>query len=305
MSTADLFPGFESHWIDTSIGRIFARSGGSGPPLLLVHGFPQTHVEWHRIAPELAKHFTLVLPDLPGYGWSVAPRGGPDHFPYSKSAMAGVLIEVMEQLGHIRFAAVGHDRGARVTYRMALDHPGRAERIALIDIVPTYVMWRRIAAAPSPKTEHWLFLSGPEGVPEAEIGKNPIAYLESKLALWSKDGTLAAYDWRALQHYRDSFNEPSRVHAACEDYRAGATVDLVADEKDIAAGRTIDVPVHAIWGSAGIPSAGASPLDAWKQLAPEATGQAVDSGHFVPEENPAGCLKALLPFLRETVLEQA
>jgi len=305
MSTADLFPGFESHWIDTSIGRIFARSGGSGPPLLLVHGFPQTHVEWHRIAPELAKHFTLVLPDLPGYGWSVAPRGGPDHFPYSKSAMAKVLIEAMEQLGHIRFAAVGHDRGARVTYRMALDHPGRAERIALIDIVPTYVMWQRIGAAPSPKTEHWLFLSGPEGVPEAEIGKNPIAYLESKLALWSKDGTLAAYDWRALQHYRDSFNEPSRVHAACEDYRAGATVDLVADEKDVAAGRTIDVPVHAVWGSAGIPSAGASPLDAWKQLAPEATGQAVDSGHFVPEENPAGCLKALPPFLRQTVLEQA
>lgn len=305
MSTADLFPGFTSHWIDTSIGRIFARAGGSGPPLLLVHGFPQTHVEWHRIAPELAKHFTLILPDLPGYGWSVAPRGGPDHFPYSKSAMARVLIEAMEQLGHIRFAAVGHDRGARVTYRMALDHPGRAERIALIDIVPTYVMWQRIAAAPSPKTEHWLFLSGPEGVPEAEIGKNPIAYLESKLALWSKDGTLAAYDWRALQHYRDSFNEPSRVHAACEDYRAGATVDLVADQKDIAAGRTIDVPVHAVWGSAGIPSAGASPLEAWKQLAPEATGQAVDSGHFVPEENPAGCLKALLPFLKETALEQA
>lgn len=304
MSTADLFPGFESHWIDTSIGRIFARSGGSGPPLLLVHGFPQTHVEWHRVAPELAKHFTLVLPDLPGYGWSVAPRGGPDHFPYSKSAMARVLVEAMEQLGHIRFAAVGHDRGARVTYRMALDHPGRAERIALIDIVPTYVMWQRIGAAPSPKTEHWLFLSGPEGVPEAEIGRNPIAYLEAKLALWTKDGTLAAYDWRALQHYRDSFNDPSRIHAACEDYRAGATVDLVADEADVAAGRTIDVPVHAVWGSAGIPSAGASPLEAWKQLAPMATGAAVDSGHFVPEENPSGCLNALLPFLKETTLEQ-
>ncbi len=161
MATHDLFPGFESHWLDTSAGQIFARSGGSGPPLLLVHGFPQTHVEWHKIAPELAKRFTLVLPDLPGYGWSAAPRGDRQHFPYAKRDMAKALIEVMERLGHARFMVCGHDRGARVTYRMALDHPGRIERLALIDIVPTIVMWERIRAAPSPKTEHWIFLSGP------------------------------------------------------------------------------------------------------------------------------------------------
>lgn len=302
MSTFDLFPGFESHWVDTSIGQIFARSGGSGPPLLLVHGFPQTHVEWHRIAPELAKRFTLVMPDLPGYGWSVAPRGDTSHFPYAKRDMAKVLIEVMESLGHVRFMACGHDRGARVTYRMALDHPGRLERIALLDIVPTIVMWERIRAAPSPKTEHWIFLSGPEGVPEAEIGRNPTAYLEEKLALWTKTGTLDAYDNRALQHYRDFFNDPSRIHACCEDYRAGATVDLAADEADKAAGKTIAVPTHVVWGDAGIPSAGASPLDAWKVFAPVATGEPVDSGHFIPEENPAGCLAALVPFLMATSL---
>lgn len=305
MSTADLFPGFASHWIDTSIGRIFARSGGSGPPLLLIHGFPQTHVEWHRIAPDLARHFTLVLPDLPGYGWSVAPRGGPDHFPYAKRDMANVLIEAMEALGHARFMVCGHDRGARVAYRMALDHPGRPERVALLDIVPTYVMWERIRAAPSPRTEHWLFLAGPEGEPEREIGRNPTAYLDAKLALWTGDGTLSAYDPRALRHYRDFFNDPSRIHATCEDYRAGATVDLAADEADLAAGRTIAVPVHTVWGSAGIPSAGSSPLEAWRRLAPGATGEAVASGHFIPEENPQGCLAALLPFLSATALPPA
>jgi haloacetate dehalogenase len=305
MSAADLFPGFASHWIDTAIGRIFARSGGSGPPLLLIHGFPQTHVEWHRIAPELARHFSLVIPDLPGYGWSVAPRGGPDHFPYAKRDMAKLMIAVMESLGHIRFLVCGHDRGARVAYRMALDHPGRAERVALIDIVPTLVMWERIRKAPSPKTEHWLSLSRPAPEPETEIGRDPVAYLDSKLALWTKDGTLAAYDPRALRHYRDSFSDPSRIHAACEDYRAGATVDLAADEADRAAGRTIGVPVHVVWGDAGIPSQGASPLDAWALFATRLTGEAVDCGHFVPEENPAGCLAALLPFLKGTALPPA
>jgi haloacetate dehalogenase len=297
MATSDLFPTYASHWIDTSIGRIFARSGGEGPPLLLIHGFPQTNVEWHRVAPDLARHFTLIIPDLPGYGWSVAPRPGASHFPYAKRDMARVLVEVMQALGHIRFALVGHDRGARVGYRMALDQPGRVERLAVLDIVPTVTMWQQIRKAPSPRTEHWIFLSGPEGVPEAEILKNTTAYLDSKLALWSKDGTLRAFDPRALQHYRDFFNEPSRVHACCEDYRAGATVDLAADEADLAARRIIGCPVHAVWGSAGIPSQGPSPLEAWRPFAPEITGEAVDSGHFLPEENPEDTVAALLPFL--------
>src|SRR6266699_3486922 len=143
---ADLFPGFASHWIDTSIGKMFARSGGAGPPLLLLHGYAQSNVMWHRVAPELARHFTLILPDLPGYGWSVAPRASADHEPYSKRAMAAVMIEIMEQLGHVRFRLAGHDRGGRVAYRLALDHAGRLERLAVLDIVPTWTMWHRMDA---------------------------------------------------------------------------------------------------------------------------------------------------------------
>lgn len=295
--TDDLFPGFESHWIDTSIGKMFARTGGEGPPLLMIHGFPQTHVEWHRIAPALARRFTLILPDLPGYGWSVAPAGGRNHAPYAKRDMARVMIEIMENLGHVRFAVVGHDRGARVGYRMALDHPGRIERLALVDIVPTLVMWERIRAAPSPKTAHWLFLSGPKGEPEAAILKDTDGYINEKLALWTRAGDLSAYDFRALNAYRAFFRDPTRVHAACEDYRAGATVDLQADEADRAAGRTIGCPVHVVWGGSGIPAQGSNPLADWTVFAPHATGQAVDSGHFIPEENPAGMLAALIPFL--------
>lgn len=294
---SDLFPGLAAHWIDTSIGKMFARSGGSGPPLLLIHGFPQTHVEWHRVATTLARNFTVVLPDNPGYGWSPAPAGAANHFPYAKRDGANLLIEVMAALGHVRFAVVGHDRGGRIGYRMALDHPGRVERLCLVDIVPTYVMWRRIEAKPSPKTEHWRFLAGPKGAPEKAIGENQIAYLESKLALWTKTGTLEAYDPRALQAYRDFFGDPSRVHACCEDYRAGATIDRAADEADIADGKTIACPVQVVWGSAGIPAEGTSPLDDWRELAPKVTGQPVDSGHFVPEENPEGFLAAVLPFL--------
>lgn len=295
---SDLFPGFESHWIDTDIGKIFARSGGKGPPLLLLHGFPQTHAEWHEIAPRLAEHFTLILPDNPGYGWSPAPAGAKDHYPYAKRDAGSLMIAVMEALGHARFAVMGHDRGGRIAYRMALDHPGRVERLVILDIVPTVVMWERIATAPSPKTEHWLSLARPKDQPEREILADPDGYLEEKLSLWTKAGTLEAYDPRALRAYRDFFRDPTRIHACCEDYRAGATVDRAADEADLAAGRRIACPVHVVWGAAGIPSQGSSPLAAWSAFAPHATGASVDAGHFIPEENPAGCLAAVLPFLR-------
>jgi len=299
MATSDLFPGFASHWIDTSIGKIFARSGGSGPPLLVMHGFPQTHVQWHKVAPELAKHFTLILPDLPGYGWSVAPDGGPpDHFPYSKSAMAAVMIEVMEALGHIRFAILAHDRGARVAYRMALEQAGRVERLCLLDIVPTMAMWAMIETKPSPRTAHWPFLARPFPLPEDEIKQDPRAFQDHKLSLWTKAGDLSAYDPRALQHYHDFFGDPTRIHALCEDYRAGASVDRLADERDKKAGKTITCPVYIVWGSTGIPSEGPGPVKVWQEtFAPQASGEPVESGHYLTEENPQGVLKAVLPFL--------
>ena len=297
----DLFPGFESHWIDTEAGRIFARSGGSGPPLALLHGFPQTHAAFHRIAPALAITRTVVCMDLRGYGWSSVPRSDAAHETYSKRAMARDVVAVMEKLGHIRFAVAGHDRGARVAYRLALDEPGRVERLVLLDIFPTVVQWQRKAAGLT-KAAHWDFLARPYPEPETEIGKDPLVYCEGLLAGWSKAGTLEAFDPRALAAYRQSCNEPSRIHAFCEDYRAGKTVDLAQDEADLAAGRTIVCPTFVLWSrsylSGGEAGADENAVGIWRRtFAPRATGAAVDSGHFVAEENPAATLAAIEPFL--------
>ena len=166
---ADLFPGFASQWINTSIGKIFARAGGSGPPLLLLHGYTQTNVMWHRVAPQLAQHWSLVIPDLPGYGWSDVPRADDKHAPYDKRSMAKVMVEAMEKLGHARFRLAGHDRGGRVAYRLALDHPGRVERMVTLDIVPTYDMWHSMDRNMAMKVWHWPFLAQPDPLPEMLI----------------------------------------------------------------------------------------------------------------------------------------
>ena len=293
---ADLFQGFASHWIDTQAGRIFARSLGSGPPLLLLHGFPQTHVMWHRLAARLAEKFSVVAMDLRGYGWSSAPRSSRGA-EYSKRLMGEDAVAVMESLGHTHFSLVGHDRGARVGYRLALDHPGRIDKLAVLDIMPTADMWNGMDAASAMQTYHWLFLAQPEPMPETLIGKAPVEYLEHTLASWTASKDLRSFDARALAHYRASFNDPSRIHAACEDYRAGATIDHACDMADSVAGRTIASPVLALWGDAGIPGQGASPLDLWRKWAPDVRGQAISGGHFLPEENPEATLPALLAFL--------
>src|SRR5215831_13690561 len=179
---ADLYPGFASHWIDTSAGKIFARAGGSGPPLMLLHGYAQSNVMWHKVADELAKHFALVIPDLPGYGWSAVPDAGPDHAPYTKRSMAVAMIDVMEALGHARFNLAGHDRGGRVSYRLALDHPGRPIRLATLDIVPTYAMWHDLDARLAYRIWHWTFLALPAPGPENIIGGDPVAFWDWKTA---------------------------------------------------------------------------------------------------------------------------
>ena len=295
---ADLFPGFESRWIPTDIGKTFARVGGSGPPVVLLHGFPQTHVMWHRVAADLAARHTVVIPDLRGYGWSSAPAGDDGHVLYSKRAMGEDIVKVMEELGHVRFAVVGHDRGARVGYRLALDHPGRVERLAVLDIMPTLVMWEGMTAARAMQVYHWTFLAQPAPMPERLIGGNPIAWQDEKLASWSGTRDLSVFDARALAHYHAFFNNPDRIHALCEDYRAGATVDLKQDQPDRDAGRTIGCPVLVLWGGSGIPAASSSPLESWRTtFAPQAEGTGVPSGHFVAEENPADTLKHLAPFL--------
>ncbi len=293
---ADLFPGFAAHWIDTSAGKIFARAGGSGPPLLLLHGYTETNVMWHRVAPDLARRFSLVLPDLPGYGWSAVPEADKDHAPYDKRSMASAMVEVMEKLGHVRFRMAGHDRGGRVAYRLALDHPGRVERMATLDIVPTYDMWQGMDVNMAMKVWHWPFLAQPYPLPEMLISKAPVEYLEWKLASWTKAKKLSAFDPRALEHYRASFSDPLRIHAQCEDYRAGYGADRLNDEADRAASKTIACPFLALWGGQGIANETSGPLAIWKKWAPQAVGQPIDSGHFLTEENPAATAQALLEF---------
>ncbi|WP_043540011.1 alpha/beta hydrolase [Salinarimonas rosea] len=297
---SDLFPGFTSHWLDTEIGRAFVRKGGDGPPVLLLHGFPQTHVMWHRIAADLARTHTVVLMDLRGYGWSSAPAGDARHETYSKAAMGRDAVRVMSDFGFARFALVGHDRGARVGYRLALDHPGRLSHLGMLDILPTFHVWREIDAGRFPAA-HWEFLARPAPEPEEAIGKNPAAFFDKLMAGWTREGSLAPFDARALDAYRKGANEPSRIHAMCEDYRAGASLDRAADEADLAAGRTILCPVALAWGTfflTGRDEGGPTPLDVWRaSFAPHAGGRQVEAGHFVAEEDPAGTLAVIRDLL--------
>lgn len=295
---ADLYPGFESHWIDTSAGKLFARSGGKGPPLLMLHGYTQTHVMWHRVAPMLAEHFTVILPDLVGYGWSAVPDSDDKHTPYDKRSMAKAMVDLMEKLGHVQFRLAGHDRGGRVSYRLALDHPGRIARLATLDIVPTYDMWHGMNRALAMKVWHWPFLAQPAPLPEMLISKAPVEYLEWKMSSWSKAKNLSAFDPRALEHYRKAFADPLRIHAHSEDYRAGRYADLEHDEADRAAGKKIECPMLVLWGSVGIPSNTGGPLPIWQQWAKDVRGQPVDGGHFIAEENPQVTGKALLDFFQ-------
>jgi haloacetate dehalogenase len=293
---ADLFPGYINQSIDTGSGRIFARIGGNGPPLLLLHGFSETHVMWHRVAPRLADKFTLIIADLPGYGASDIPESDNEHTPYTKRAMARTMVEAMDKLGHFSFALAGHDRGGRVAYRLALDHPNRLSRLAVLDILPTYDYWERINRRYALKIYHWMFLAQPFPLPERLFGGNPDFFLKQKMASQTKSKTLEAIDLHALEHYLAAFRDPARVHAMCEDYRAGAYADFEIDKADHDAGNRITVPMLALWGDAGIASAAATPLDTWKKWAGNVSGAPIDSGHFLTEENPDATAKALREF---------
>ena len=296
---ADLFPGYEAKWIGTTSGRIFARVGGKGPPLLLLHGYSSTHVMWHNVAPKLDDRFTLVIADLPGYGWSDMPESDKDHTPYTKRAMAKALVEAMESLGYVHFALAGHDRGGRVSYRLALDHPGRLSRLAVLDILPTYNYWERINRLYALKIYHWTFLAQPYPFPETLILGNPDFFLKEKMASQTKSKTLAAFAPQAMAHYLAPFRDPSRVHAMCEDYRAGAYADYDIDKADVDAAKKITVPMLALWGDAGIAAAAATPLDTWTSWATNVRGAPVDSGHFLAEENPDATSKLLREFFLE------
>jgi haloacetate dehalogenase len=301
----DLFPGFATRRFKTTKfggAEIHARIGGKGPALVLLHGYPQTHVCWHVIAPELAKHATLIIPDLRGYGHSSAPPGGPaagdaDHAIYSKRAMAADVLELMRELGHSKFMIAGHDRGARVAYRLALDHPEAVTRLIPIDILPTLDVWDNLRWSSAIKSYHWQFLAQPTPLPETMIGANPAFYVERTLASWTMSRTLKCFSADALTHYCDALLKPERVHAVCEDYRAGATFDRLADAKDRAAGAKITCPTLHLWGSDYVGKGAVKPLDVWRQWCTDVQGQEISSGHFLMEENPTDTLAALLPFI--------
>jgi haloacetate dehalogenase len=289
------FAGFATHEIAVGDATVFARAGGSGPPLVLLHGYPQTHLMWARVAAELAPRFTVVAMDLRGYGRSSTPASREGEA-YTKRVMANDAVALMAALGHPKFAVAGHDRGGRVAYRLALDHPDRVTKIAVLDIVPTWEMWAGMDAARAMSVYHWMFLAQPEPMPETLISGAPDYYIDQKLASWSGDKSLRAFQPEALDAYRAAFRDPARVHATCEDYRAGATIDRALDDADRAAGRKIAAPLLALWGTKGIPAKGEDPLTVWRRWASDVRGLGIDAGHFLPEEAPEATAKALAEF---------
>jgi haloacetate dehalogenase len=292
-----LFPGFDEAPIPTPRGPVLARTGGSGPPLLLLHGFPQTGLMWHPVAAALAERFSVVVPDLPGYGGSFRPVPTADHAAHAKRALAQDLVALMAALGHNAFAVAGHDRGGRVAYRMALDHQDAVTRVAILDVVPTAEVWDRADAGFAMGYWHWPFLAQPAPLPEAMIGADPEAFWIAAGRMGLKPGD-PRYPDAAIAAYRAQLDDPATVEAMCEDYRAGATIDREHDAADRAAGRTIACPARALWaGEGALPKFYDNPLDAWRPYAPAIDGHAIAGvSHFIVEDAPAVALRELLGF---------
>jgi haloacetate dehalogenase len=288
-----MFDGFTGQRLDVDGTTINLRTAGSGPPVLLLHGYPQSHVMWHRVAPRLAERFTVVVPDLRGYGDSDKPHDDPAHHAYSKRVMARDQVAVMRRLGHQRFAVAGHDRGGRVAYRLALDHPEVVTRLALLDIVPTVTVFDAVDKRVATDTFHWFFLIQPYDFPERLIGADPEYFLKHLLGRWSGDG-LKPFAPEALAEYVRCFSQPATVHATCEDYRAGATVDYDADAADRGR-RRIGCPVLVLWGGRGRVER-RDPLVVWREWADEVRGGPLPCGHFLAEEQPEATAEALHRF---------
>ena len=268
------------------------RKAGDGPPLLLLHGFPQTNVMWHKIAPSLAENFTVIAADLRGYGDSSAPGSTPDHATYAKRAMANDMISLMHSLGHDSFMVAGHDRGGRVAHRMARDHAERVSRIAVLDIAPTAAMYGQTDMRFATAYYHWFYLIQPAPLPERMIGADPEFYLRSKCGQWGR--TSGAITDAAFADYLRCFRQPDRIHAMCEDYRAAATIDLAHDKEDETA--KLNMPLLALWGEAGFVGNNYDVLTEWKQVATDVSGHGVPGGHYLAEEAPDETLAALQNF---------
>jgi len=293
---------FETAEIQTGETNIFVRRSGSGSPILLLHGFPQTHLMWRDVAPLLARHFSVVCADLRGYGHSGCPASTTNHAPYAKRAMARDMVAVMEQLGFPRFSVAGHDRGGRVAYRMALDHPDQVESLAVLDVIPTEEAWSRADARLAGAFWPWSLLSQPEPLPERLILGAPDAIVQNALSGWGSSDTIFDDEVRAA--YIEALSDPAHVHAICEEYRAAATLDIEHDVSDRSSGRRIGCPILALWSSAGGLNSWYSdeggPLEIWKSWADNVNGGPVDGGHFFPEEYPNETATALRNFFADS-----
>jgi len=270
-------------------------SPNAGPPLLLLHGHPQTHLMWHRLWPLLAPHFTLVAPDLRGYGDSDKPPGSADHATYSKRAMAADLVALMASLGHDQFLVLAHDRGARVAHRLAMDEPARVRAMVLLDIAPTLSMYEQTSEAFARAYWHWFFLIQPAPLPETLIGANGALYVRSVLG--RRHAGLGPFPADVLAEYERCACDPATIHAICEDYRASASIDLAHDRADRAAGRRLRVPLRLVWGQHGVVARCFDVLHEWRRVAESVEGGALECGHYLAEEAPDALVSDTLPFL--------
>jgi len=289
----NLFPGFTNRKLRTSGATINVRFGGTGAAVLLLHGYPQTHAMWHKVARQLAREYAVVCADLRGYGDSSKPRGLPDHSNYSKRAMAQDMVEVMRALGHERFHVVGHDRGGRVAHRLARDHGGRVKTLTVLDISPTLKMYRSTTMQFAKAYYHWFFLIQEFPLPERMLEGQAPYYLLKRLGR-GKSG-LKYFAKEAMAEYVRAFKDPRTIHASCEDYRAAATIDLIHDQKDLR--RKLRMPLLALWGRQGVIEALFDCLADWREVARDVRGRALPCGHFIAEERPELLLAELRRFL--------
>lgn len=290
-----LFPGFEQKRVAGEGAEINLRIGGKGPALLLLHGYPQTHAMWHKLAPRLAEDFTVVCPDLRGYGDSSKPATVPDHSSYSFRAMAADQAKVMATLGFDQFFLAGHDRGGRVSHRLALDFPDRVKKLSTLDIIPTRTLYENVNQVVATGYYHWFFLIQPAPMPERMIGADPEFYFRKKTGQWSGAGH--SFDPEAMQEYLRCFSDPATIHASCEDYRAAATIDLEHDSAD--EDKRVVCPTLILWGSKGLMGKAYDVMDCWRsKVSGPLSGHAVNSGHFLPEEAPEETYLALRNFFK-------
>ena len=297
MSINQLFPDFEPRVFEVNGIQIAGHIGGSGSPLLLLHGHPQTHAIWHKLAPALMKSHTLVMTDLRGYGDSSKPQGDVDHSNYSKRVMAQDQVEVMNQLGFDRFDVLAHDRGARVAHRLAMDHADAVKKLIMLDIAPTLSMYEKTTEAFAKAYWHWFFLIQPSPLPERLIEADPAGYIRDVMG--RRFAGLKPFDPLALAEYMRCVALPGAAHGMCEDYRAAAGIDLIHDREDIAAGKKLEMPTMVLWGADGVVNKCFKPLEEWQAICRNVIGETLPCGHYLPEEAPDMLLEKVATFLHQ------